>query len=98
MEDFWFDDFDDYEGLEVLKHISNSENSVDIIRKENDDVVTDEGYIIGSMNDTDIDDKIEEFAESWREVHWNRSDWADWYGCDEDDLDDAMDNDMRDYD
>ena len=31
--------------------------------------------------------------DNWSEVHWTKSDWADWYGVDEDDLEDAMDSD-----
>jgi hypothetical protein len=96
MSDFMFDD-EDFDGT-LIRNISNGEESVNIIRKCNDDVYADEdNFYIGNMNDDDIEDKIDDYVEGWRETHWNRSDWADYYGVDEDDLDDAMDDDMRDY-
>ena len=81
----------------IIRHISNGEESINIIQKENGDVVSDEDDKIGNINDSDIEDKIDEFEDVWRETHWNRSDWADYYGCDEDDIEDCMDDDMKDW-
>ena len=98
MSDCLFDEFDDeFNGI-VLRHISNGETSVNIVRHGNDVVSDEDDYYIGDINDEDIEDKIDEFAEGWREVNWNRSDWADHYGCDEEDVEDCMDDDMRDWD
>lgn len=41
--------------------------------------------ISGSMSDSDRD--------AWSETHWDAKDWADWYGVDEEDLEDAIDSD-----
>jgi hypothetical protein len=49
------------------------------------------------VNNDSFDDALEEFECGWREVHWNRSDWADWYGCDEDEVDDVIDDDIKDW-
>ena len=95
---YCFDEYDlEIDGT-VIKHISNGEDSVNIIQKENGDIVSDENDYIGNINDLDIDDKISFYEDEWREVNWNRSDWADWFGCDEEDVEDCMDNDMRDWD
>lgn len=32
---------------------------------------------------------------TWRESNWSRSDWANFYGCDERDVDDCIDDDDR---
>ena len=81
-------------GGKVLRHISNGETSVNVVLHGNDVVCEDDDYYIGDINDSEIEDKIDEFAEGWREVNWNRSDWADYYGCNEDDVEDCMDDDM----
>ena len=93
----WDDDFDFTleEGGNVLRTISNGEESVRIVEKE-DGVYSSDGDFICSLDDEELEDKVNEYAEGWRETHWNRSDWADYYGCDEDSLDDAMDDDIKD--
>ena len=42
-------------------------------------------------------DKIDEHKEEWHEVNWSTEDWADHYGCDPEDVEDAMDDDMKDW-
>jgi hypothetical protein len=85
--------------MKLIRTVSNGETSVDIYVMANGDVVSEENnYFIGSINDPEIEDKIDHYAEEWREVNWNQSDWADYYGCDVDDVEDCMDDDMRDYD
>lgn len=93
MSDCLFDEFDD----ELIRHISNGETSVNIVKRGNDVVCDEDNHYICDINDEEIEDKIDEFAEEWREVNWNRSDWADWYGCDEDQVDDCMDDDWKDF-
>ena len=85
-------------GGKVLRHISNGETSVNIVLHGKDVVSDEDNYYIGDINDEDIEDKIDEFAEGWREVNWNRSDWAYYYGCDEEDVEDCMNDDIRDWD
>lgn len=85
--------------MKVIRTVSNGEISVDIYVMDNGDVVSEEdNCFIGIINDPEIEDKIDHYAEEWREVNWTQSDWADYYGCDVDDVEDAMDDDMRDYD
>ena len=81
----------------VIKIISNGEESVYIYQFENGDVRSSDGNFFGNINDDCFDDALEEFECGWREVHWNHSDWADWYGCDEDEVDDCMDDDIKDW-
>ena len=98
MSDCLFDEFDEEFSGDVLRHVSNGEISVNIIKRGNDVVSDDDGSYIGDINDEEIEDKIDDFVAEWREVNWNRSDWADWLGCDEEDVDDCLDDDMRDWD
>ena len=92
MEDY----FEEMSG-KIIKTISNGEESVYIYQFENGDVRSSDGNFFSNINDDYFDDALEEFECGWREVHWNRSDWADWYGCDEDEVDDAMDDDIKDW-
>lgn len=87
------------EPIEILRKVSNGEESVLIFEKDNDVLAGDgeEGTFICDVMDPDKEDKIDEYEEEWHEVHWDKSDWADWYGCDEDEVDDAMDDDIKDY-
>jgi len=88
--------FEEMDG-ELIKTISNGEESVLIYRFPNGEVRSSDGYFFSNINDDSFEDALEEFECGWREIHWNRSDWADYYGCDEDQLDDAMDDDMKDW-
>jgi hypothetical protein len=84
-------------GGKLIKTISNGEESVYIYELENGDVQSSDGNFFSNVNDDSFDDALEEFECGWREVHWNREDWADWYGCDEDEVDDVMDDDIKDW-
>ena len=53
--------------------------------------------VICDNDDEEYQDKIDEHKEEWHEVNWSTEDWADYYGCDEDDVEDAMDDDMKDW-
>ena len=88
--------FEEMDG-KVIKIISNGEESVYIYQFENGDVRSSDGNFFGNISDDCFDDALEEFECGWREIHWNRSDWADWYGCDEDEVDDCMDDDIKDW-
>ena len=88
--------FEEMDG-ELIKTISNGEESVLIYRFPNGEVRSSDGYFFSNINDDSFEDALEEFECGWREIHWNRSDWADYYGCDEDQLDDVMDDDIKDW-
>jgi hypothetical protein len=88
-------DFDEeFETGKIIRKVSNGEESAYFTEREGGIWCSDGTYICPA-DDEEMEDKIGEYAEAWRETHWNRSDWADHYGCDEDQLDDAMDDDMR---
>lgn len=83
-----------FEIEKVLNTFSNGEESIDILLLKNGDVITEDNFYIGDINDNEIEDKIDDFGEGWRETHWNKSDWADYYGVDENEVEDAMDDDL----
>ena len=81
----------------LIKTISNGEESVGIYQLENGDVRSSDGNFFANVNDDSFDDALDEFECEWREMHWNHSDWADYYGCDEDEVDDCMHDDFKDW-
>jgi len=95
------DDFgsthDDF-GNKIVKKLSKGDESCTIVQTKNGDILTDEEFHITNINEPDWEDKVDEFTEEWNETHWDNSDWADYYGCDESQVQDCMDDDMRDYD
>lgn len=80
---------------DVYKTLRNDEVSETLYEADNDDIMNSEGEVIANKNDDDFDDKMDDYEEEWRETNWSRSDWADFYGCDEKDVDDCMDDDDR---
>ena len=84
-------------GARLIKTISNGEESVEIYQFENGEIRSSDDCFSANINDESFEDELDEFEEGWRETHWNRSDWADYYGCDEDEVDDAMDDDIKDW-
>ena len=98
MSDCLFDTLDDEFCGNLIRHISNGETSVNIVKRGNDVIVDEDDFYICDINDSDLEDKIDDFENDWLETNWTRADWAYHYGCDEDELDDVMDDDMRDYD
>lgn len=92
--DYDFDCYDDFDANKdsVLKVISNGEESVCIYKKDNGEVYSSDGHFFSNINHDDFEDALDEFECGWREVHWNHSDWADYYGCNENEVDDYMDD------
>lgn len=91
-------DFDEeFETGNIIDRVSNGEESAYFVEKK-DGIYCSDGTYICDNDDEEKLDKIDEYKESWREVNWSKSDWAYYYGCDEDDVDDAMDDDIKDYD
>lgn len=80
---------------DVYKTLRNDEVSETLYEADNGDIMNSEGEVIANKNDDDFDDKMDDYEEEWRETNWSRSDWADFYGCDEKDVDDCMDDDDR---
>ena len=90
-----FKDFDDDIFGQPYRTISNGEESVNIYKRPDGELISDEGTSFGNINDDEIDDKLDSFESEWRETHWSKSDWADYYGCDESQVDDCMDDDIK---
>lgn len=91
-------DFDeDFETNPIIDRVSNNEESAYFVKKE-DGIYCSDGSFICDVDDEERQDKIDEYKEGWRETHWDNSDWADYYGCDEDDVEDCMDDDLACYD
>ena len=83
------------ENAKRIKTISNGEESVYIYKNKNGDVHSSDGCFHSNINFDEFEDALDEFECGWRETHWNTSDWADWYGCDEEEVEDCMDDDMK---
>lgn len=77
-----------------LRTVTNGEESVDILLMDDGRIMVEDEYVLCRIDDENYEDKIDEFAEEWRETHWNISDWADYYGCDENQVEDCMDDDL----
>lgn len=90
-------DFDeDFETDEIIDRVSNGEDSDYFVRKD-DGIYCSDGTFICDNDDEEYQDKIDEHKEEWREVNWSTEDWADHYGCDPEDVEDAMDDDMKEW-
>ena len=85
----------DFETGNVIDKVSNGEETVYFLEKE-DGVYCSDGEFICDVDDEERQDKIDDYKETWRETNWNTSDYADYYGCDEEDVEDAMDDDIKD--
>lgn len=94
MDDYFDDGFTQDK---LIKTISNGEDSVRIYEKENGDVYSTDGDFHSNSHNDDFQDELDTYEEEWREVNWNTSDWADYYGCNESDVQDCMDDDMKDW-
>lgn len=79
----------------TYKTLRNDEISETLYEADNGDIMNSEGEVIANKNDDDFYDKMDDYEEDWRESNWSRSDWANFYGCDEKDVDDCMDDDDR---
>ncbi|MCR5317759.1 MAG: hypothetical protein K6E22_05975 [Treponema sp.] len=88
-------DFEDIFGKPYRK-FSNGEESLNIYKKPDGELVADDGQKFGNINDEGIDDILDSAEAEWLEIHPNRSDLADLYGCDESEVDDCMDDDIKD--
>lgn len=96
FEDLSDDDLESV-GCTVIKTISNKDTSVRIVKRADNEVYSDDGIYIGNAEDEDFEDKLYDFEEDWHNANWDNSDLADWYGCDEDEVEDAMDDDIKDW-
>ncbi|MBP5422599.1 MAG: hypothetical protein J6Y78_09180 [Paludibacteraceae bacterium] len=93
-EDFECEDFDTGK---VIDKVSNGEKTDYFVLSTSNGIYCTDGTFICDANDPDYQDKIDEYKDSWLEVNWTQSDWAEYYGCDEDEVDDVMDDDMGDW-
>ena len=84
-------------GRTRYKIIRNGEVSTELEKDQNGDIWDGSNYVT-NVNNPDFEDELDAYEEEWKEVNWSRSDWADYYGCNEDDVEDAMDDDLGWYD
>lgn len=77
----------------VYRRIHNNEFSETLYKRKNGDIVASDGYYIANIKDKDCEDKVEDFVEGWFETHWSVKDWANWYGCEEEEVEYIMDSD-----
>ena len=89
------DEYFEEMGGKLIKTISNGEESVLIYRFPNGEVRSSDGFFFSNVNDDSFEDALEEFECGWREIHWNKKNWSDWYDCEETQVEDAMDDDLR---
>jgi hypothetical protein len=87
------DDYFEEMGAKLIKTISNGEKSVRIYQFADGSVSSSDGNFSSNINDESFEDALEEFEEGWREINLNTRDWADRYGCDDDEVQDFMDSD-----
>lgn len=98
MEDFDFDE--DFDTEDIIDKVSNGEKTDYFVSSSTSNpkgIYCTDGEFICDDNDPDYQDKIDDYKESWLEVNWTQDDWADYYGCDRDEVDDVMDDDMGDW-
>lgn len=79
----------------LIKTISDGEEIVYIYQDKNGDVRSSDGNFFANINDNYFDDALEEFECGWREVHWNHYQSYSYVDCDE--VDDYMDDDIKDW-
>lgn len=89
MSDFYDEDNN------VFRTMRNDEISENLYERENGDIVNEEGFLVANRNDDNFEDRLDEYEEDWRDTNWSRADWADFYGCDEKDVQDCVDDDDR---
>ena len=78
---------------EFYKTISNNEVSTTLEKDKNGDIWDGSNYVT-NINNPDFQDELDEYEEGWKEVNWSNADYADYYGCDEDEVQDCMDDDL----
>ena len=92
-----YDSIEYPEGTKVIRRIHNQEESVKLYQLPDGRIIDSYDDEIGNIDDENIEDKLDEYEEDWRNSHWDRSDYADYYGCNEDEVDDCMDDDIKDW-
>lgn len=83
--------------LKVFKTLHNQKVSETLYEMPDGDIVNSKNFVIANRNDADFRDKVDDFVDEWLEVNWSQKDQADWYGCDEDGVDDVIDGDSYDF-
>ena len=62
-------------------------------KDQNGDIWDGETFVT-NINNPDYEDELDDYEEGWRETNWSQKDWGDYYGVDEDEVEDAMDDDL----
>ena len=73
--------------MKILRRFHNGEHHGSVVLEDDGKVYGSNNIYICDYDDEERDDKIEEYIDNWYESHWSQKDWADYYGCDESDLD-----------
>lgn len=88
-------DFDE-DIFELYRTISNGEESVKIYKRPDAELISSDGERLGNVDDDDeIDDKLDSYEAEWKETHFSKADRADYYGCNENEVDDCIDDDIK---
>ena len=81
---------EEFEIGKIIDRVSNGEISEYYVIRGNE-VYCSNGDFICNADDEDMQDKIYEHKENWREVNWNTRDWMDYSGSqNESELDEFM--------
>lgn len=80
-------------GRTFFKRINNREVSTVLEKDQNGDIWDGETFVT-NINNPDYEDELDDYEEGWKEVNWSQKDWGDYYGVDEDEVEDAMDDDL----
>lgn len=85
-------DFDENPEYSVYKTLSKGDKHCTLYRNKDGMVYSDNGCFIGNLNNDDWEDSLEVFIDGWYEVTWDSSDYADYFGCDEEDVNECLDD------
>lgn len=58
-----------------------------------DEGIDDYDFIANSQTDDDYQFKVDAYVETWLDTHWDDDDFADYYGCSKDELEEVMEDD-----
>lgn len=87
-------DFDE-DIFELYRTISNGEESVKIYKRPDGELISSDGERLGNIDDDEIDDKLDSYEVEWNETHFSKADWADYYGCNDNEVYDCIDDDIK---
>lgn len=72
--------------MRVLKRLHNGDHYGQITLGDDNKVYDPYNRVICDYDDPDMEEKIDEYVDGWYDTHWSSKDYADYYRCDESDL------------